>query len=98
MNAAYQQIIGMGRSALPLIFGDLESHGGHWFGALLAITGHDPVPDEDKGNVQAMHGAWLQWAREHGYLRGSSRVRVSDVAMDHVEYRGDDASRSGSAY
>jgi hypothetical protein len=65
-HPAYQQIIGMGPAALPLLFRELEDHGGHWFWALKAITGVDPVPPEDRGRVHAMRQAWLRWGLEQG--------------------------------
>lgn len=66
-HPAYQQIIGMGRSALPLLLRELAENGGHWFWALKAITGDDPVPPEDRGNVARMTAAWLAWGRANGY-------------------------------
>jgi len=65
---AYQQIIGMGRSALPHIFQELSKQPDHWFWALKAITCEDPVPDEDKGNLQRMTAAWLVWGARSGYV------------------------------
>jgi hypothetical protein len=68
VHPAYQRIIGMGPAALPLIFHELERQPGHWFWALRAITGENPVRPEDAGNVGKMTEAWLGFAREHGYL------------------------------
>lgn len=66
-NFHYLQIIGMGPFALPFIFEDLKSNGSHWFVALAAITGADPVPSEDKGVIPKMIYHWLTWAKENGY-------------------------------
>jgi hypothetical protein len=66
-HRAYQQIIGMGKAALPLIFDELRREPDHWFWALKAITGEDPVPPADRGNVERMTEAWLAWAGSHGY-------------------------------
>src|ERR1700687_4065288 len=44
MHPAYQQIIGMGREALPFLLAELRRKPDHWFWALKAITGEDPVP------------------------------------------------------
>jgi hypothetical protein len=68
LHPAYQRIIGMGPAALPLIFRELERQPDHWFWALRAITGENPVRPEDAGNLGKMTGAWLAFAREHGYL------------------------------
>ena len=42
MHPAYQEIIGMGWAAVPLILADLMQNRGHWFWALRAITGDKP--------------------------------------------------------
>ena len=67
MHPAYQQIIGMGPSVLPLLFAELRREPDHWFWALKAITGQDPVPPADRGNVRRMADAWLKWAASQGY-------------------------------
>lgn len=61
MHPGYQQIIGMGRDALPLILRDLEATQAPWFWALQAITGADPVPVSDRGHIDRMTRAWLRW-------------------------------------
>lgn len=71
-HPAYQQIVEMGEDALPLIFADLAAGGGHWWRALRTITGTSPISKEDMGRSSKMRAAWLQWAREHGYLREDS--------------------------
>lgn len=67
MHPAYQSIIGMGPNALPLIFRELEREPDHWFWALKAITGADPVVPENIGRLDAMTRDWLRWARVNGY-------------------------------
>ena len=64
---AYQQIIGMGKAALPLIFAELRREPDHWFWALKAITGDDPVPPAARGDMERMAQAWLVWAKNRGY-------------------------------
>lgn len=68
MLPAYQTIIGMGETALPFILEEMRNRGGHWFWALRAITGENPVPPEHRGNVEAMTEDWLQWGRERGCI------------------------------
>ncbi len=68
MHPAYQRIIGLGPAVIPLILADLARQPDHWFWALRALTGEDPVPAEARGRVKAMADAWLQWGRENGYL------------------------------
>jgi hypothetical protein len=67
MHPTYQQIIGMGPDAVPLILAELEREPDHWFWALHAITGADPVPEQSRGKVVEMADAWVQWGREQGY-------------------------------
>lgn len=66
-HPAYQQIIGMGQSALPLIFREMKDGDAYWFWALKAITAEDPVPEEDRGRIRKMKQHWLNWADEQGY-------------------------------
>jgi hypothetical protein len=61
-HPAYQSIIDMGSEALPLIIHELRRQLGHWFWALFKITGENPVPPENLGNLEKMREAWLQWA------------------------------------
>jgi hypothetical protein len=68
IHPAYQRIIGMGERALPLILRELQARRGHWFWALHAITGEDPVPPEDAGDVDKMRDAWLELGRIRGWL------------------------------
>lgn len=67
-HPAYQQIIGMGPPAVPLILKELARESDFWFWALSAITGQDPIPDSAVGRVEAMRAAWLNWGRENGYV------------------------------
>jgi len=66
VNPAYQQIIGMGPAVLPHILAELARQPDHWFWALSAITGEDPVRQEHRGRVGPMSGDWLEWAKKRG--------------------------------
>jgi hypothetical protein len=59
----YQQIIGMGVDAVPLILAELEREADHWFWALEAITGENPVDASAAGDVGTASRAWLEWGR-----------------------------------
>ena len=66
MCPAYQSILGMGPIAVPFLLAQLRSEGNgpdHWFWALKAISGADPVRDEDRGNLRRMAQAWLKWGQ-----------------------------------
>ncbi len=67
-HPAYQRIIGLGPQAIPLILAELEMVPGQWFWALVALTGENPVPDADRGDVAAMTATWLNWGRENGWI------------------------------
>jgi hypothetical protein len=68
-HPAYQQIIQMGETALPLIFQELRDNGGWWYPALRALTGKNPVPEEARGKPPLNREAWLEWGRRNGYLQ-----------------------------
>ena len=67
LHPAYQEIIGMGERAVPLLLAELRREPDDWFWALHAITGANPVPAESRGNLQVMAEAWLQWGLDQGY-------------------------------
>ena len=68
MHPAYQRIIGMGPSVVPLLLKELEHDPDHWFWALCAITGENPVAARDAGRVPKMTEAWLKWGKLQGYV------------------------------
>lgn len=65
-HPAYQAIIALGPGVVPLLLRELEHEPAHWFEALQAITGEDPVPPADWGKIPAMAAAWLAWGRDRG--------------------------------
>ena len=67
-HPAYLKIIGMGKSAIPLILNELAKEPDHWFLALRVLTDANPVREEDAGKMRAMAESWLRWGRERGYL------------------------------
>jgi hypothetical protein len=75
-HPAYQEIIGMGVLALPFVFAELEKSPDHWFWALKAITGHDPVPEEQRGDLTLMTKFWLSWANSCKEKLGADWTRV----------------------
>lgn len=68
VHPAYQQIIGLGMAAVPLLLRELQERPDHWFWALKSITGQDPVPVEDRGRMDRMTEHWLAWGQEHGHI------------------------------
>ena len=66
-HPAFQEIVGMGPAIIPLLLRELANRTGHWHRALRRITGADPVPAADRGNIDKAAEAWLRWGKEHGY-------------------------------
>ena len=66
-HPAFQEIIRMGVSVVPFMLRDLGERPRLWVWALPDITGADPVPESDRGNIRKMSDAWLRWGKEHGY-------------------------------
>ena len=65
-HPSYRRIIGLGNAGLPLLFRELEERPDHWFVALTAMTGVDPVaPSSTFADAVKI---WLAWGREKGYL------------------------------
>ena len=39
-----------------------------WFMALREITGELPIREQDRGNIEAMRVAWIDWGERNGYI------------------------------
>lgn len=65
LHPSYQQIIGMGKQIIPLIIEELKNTPDHWFWALKAITGADPVPPQKRGSINEMTEEWIRWWHEN---------------------------------
>jgi hypothetical protein len=70
-HPSYLRIIGLakhstGHEIERLLLQELESEPDHWFAALSAITGEDPVKPED--NFDEAVDAWLAWGRNEGII------------------------------
>jgi hypothetical protein len=66
-HPAFQEIIALGPAVIPLMLRDLEERPRLWVWALPQITGANPVPPSDRGQICKMTQAWLQWGKENGY-------------------------------
>jgi hypothetical protein len=69
LHPAYQRIIGMGEMAVPFILQEMSDRPDHWFWALKAITGDNPVLPEHQGRIKLMTKDWLIWGRRKGYIK-----------------------------
>jgi hypothetical protein len=68
-HPVYQDLVGLGEPAIPLILKELERRPSvSWFGVLVEITDENPVPTELAGHVAAMAEAWLEWGKGRGYV------------------------------
>jgi hypothetical protein len=67
-HPAFQQIIALGKEVVPLLLHDLQARPSLWVWALPEITGENPVPPPDAGNIRKMGDAWVQWGRARGLL------------------------------
>jgi hypothetical protein len=66
-HPAFREIIGLGNAVVPLMLRDLEERPRLWVWALPEITGANPVPPGEAGNIAIMSEAWLRWGRANGY-------------------------------
>lgn len=67
-SESYQRIIGMGEDVIPLILEELKEDPDHWFWALEAITGENPVEESHQGSLENMAHDWVAWGEEQGYI------------------------------
>jgi hypothetical protein len=67
-HPAYQEVIRMGMPVVPLLLREMEKDHSHWFEALRAITGENPVPPEHRGRIPAMVQDWLAWGKGRGLI------------------------------
>jgi hypothetical protein len=66
LHPAYQQIIGIGSPAIPLLLARLRDNPGHWFWALAAIAREDPADGAE--SFDAAREIWLTWGRDRGWI------------------------------
>jgi hypothetical protein len=78
----YLRIIGMGITALPFIFRQLQNEldsgePDHWFVALWSITGINPIAPEHRGLIREMAKDWIKWGEQVGHINASMGIRFS---------------------
>lgn len=67
-HPAYQEIIGLGMDAVPLILREMKKKP-CWLGrALFAIVGEHPITEDMAGRLDRQTEAWLTWGRSRGYI------------------------------
>jgi hypothetical protein len=70
-HPSYLRIIGLARDSTGheierLLLRELEAEPDHWFAALTAITGEDPV--QPQNDFDESVEAWLRWGRNKGLI------------------------------
>jgi len=65
-HPSYQQIIGLGPQAIPLILSELRRRARQWFWALSAIVGYDAAEGAESPSEAARR--WLAWGENSGYV------------------------------
>lgn len=79
-NEHHRKIVEMGEAVVPILLADLvdglEKPEGptHWFWALKLITEEDPVPEKDRGLIEPMALAWIEWGRKNGKIKKDDQV------------------------
>jgi hypothetical protein len=67
-HPAYKRIVAMGEPAIPAILHYLERAPSLLAWALFEITGTNPVPPPDYGNLKRITRAWLKWGKKNRYI------------------------------
>lgn len=67
-HPAYAQIIALGEGAIPLLLRELQREPNHWFCALRTLTHADPVLAAQRGRMDEMANAWIEWGRDQGLI------------------------------
>lgn len=67
MHPAYQQIIGMGEPAVPLLLKEMGERPDYWMWALRAITGVNPIAEGNRGKLKEIAQAWVKWGKDNRY-------------------------------
>lgn len=65
-HPAYQRIIAMGISGVPLVLKELDRNQGRWFYALKFMAGKDI--SEGMSNFDNARAAWLHWGHANHYI------------------------------
>ena len=70
LHPSYQAIIGLGPRVIPLILEELRVNysGLNWHGALMTLTGVNPVKGKDAGRVSEVTMAWIVWGQQNGFI------------------------------
>jgi len=65
-HPAYQRIMAMGSSGIPLVLNELQKNNGRWFYALKFMAGKNVSEGID--NFEDAKAAWLEWGYKNNYI------------------------------
>ena len=74
---AYEQIIGLGVAAVPLILEDIDQGERWWHLALVAITGHNPTNGASTYDEKST--AWAKWGHEKRLVPSKQPLTVASL-------------------
>ena len=64
----YSKILSLGDIIVPFLIMDLRENKTHWFYALTALTGENPILKEHSGQVDNMIADWVKWAEVNSII------------------------------
>ena len=67
-HPAFQEIVRMGPSVIPLIIRHLAEKPNLLVWALPRITGANPVPVDSNGNIGKMVHSWIEWGKSRNFV------------------------------
>jgi hypothetical protein len=87
-HPSYLRIIGLAnqqnkRELLALLLNELKQEPDHWFAALTAITGREPVRPEDDFDQSV--NAWIEWGYREGILHENEDHRTGRATEEIPE-------------
>ena len=68
LHPAYQQIIGLGESVIPLILGELQDFPAEWFWALQSISRENPAASLEDVSSSDIAKVWIEWGKNKHYI------------------------------
>lgn len=74
---AMQQIIGMGRDAVPFLLERVEAGASEWIYALKSITGREEDSPDIAGDEESVVAAWVEWGKRDAEVSRQARQHES---------------------
>jgi hypothetical protein len=74
-EAAYKELIAMGKDILPLLIQELEVNPEYWFHALKTITSQNPIKRGNQNKNSLIANDWKEWFQSQN---GNNSVTQND--------------------